>query len=223
MSMWEHHTQHPEKGERAALAMAAFAKGINHDTTALTRGYDWSALNAEKGIIVDLGGANGHAAVAVARENPDLRFVVQEIPDVVAKAKYDLSADVADRVEFLAHDFFQPQPTVAQAYLFRQVFHNWSDTHCINILRALIPALKPGVKIIVNDFIMVPPGILPSEQERGIRSMDMIMMSLFNSREREKQDWEVLFQSADPRFQNFKAWKPEGSQLGLVEVTWSGQ
>ena len=222
VSMWEYHTEHPELGERSALAMHAFSKGFNLDTTALTRGYDWSSINAEKGTLVDMGGANGHAAVAIARANSGMHCVVQEIPEVVAKAKYQVPNDVADRVSFVAHDFFQPQPTIAQAYLFRQIFHNWEDSHCVRMLRALIPALKPGAKVIANDLIVPSPGVMPPMQERAVRSMDMIMMSLFNSREREKKDWEALFAEADSRFQDVKVWQPAGSQLGLIEATWSG-
>lgn len=220
--MWEYHTQHPELGERAAKAMASFTKGMNHDTTALTKGYDWSSIDAKGGTLVDLGGANGHVAVAVARVCPKMHCIVQEIPEVVAKAKYELPDDVTDRVSMVAHDFFRPQPTSADAYLFRQIFHNWGDKHCISMLKALVPALKPGAKVIVNDLVLPPPGVLPPAAERGVRGMDMIMLSLFNARERSKDDFEQLFAEADRRFQQIKVWKPEGSSLGLVEATWSG-
>lgn len=220
--MWEYHTQHPELGERAAKAMAAFTKGMNHDTTALTKGYDWTSIDAKGGTLVDLGGANGHVAVVIARACPKMHLVVQEIPEVVAKAKYEIPDDVADRVSMVAHDFFEAQPTSADAYLFRQIFHNWGDKHCISMLKALIPALKPGAKVIVNDLVLPPPGVLPPAAERGVRGMDMIMLSLFNARERSKDDFEQLFAEADERFQQVKVWKPEGSSLGLVEATWSG-
>lgn len=46
------------------------------------------------------------------------------------------------------------------------------------------------------------------------------MLSLYNSREREKDDWDMLFREADPRFRNVKTWVPEGAMLGVVEATW---
>ena len=49
--------------------------------------------------------------------------------------------------------------------------------------------------------------------------MDMIMLSLFNSREREMEDWQTLFQQADTRFTNVKVWIPEGATLAIVEAT----
>ncbi|KAI9728204.1 MAG: hypothetical protein M1828_004665 [Chrysothrix sp. TS-e1954] len=220
--MWKYHTMYPHLGERAGRAMAMFTKGFNHDLTALTNGYDWSSISAQQGLVVDLGGAYGEAAVALTRKYPGLQCMVQEIPEIVAKAKHQAPQDVSERVSFVAHDFFEPQETVARAYLFRQIFHNWSDDDCIKILRALVPALTPGAKVIVNDSILPPPGTIPAMQERAIRSIDMIMISLFNSREREKADWQDLFKSADSRFQHVTMWKPQGSQLGLIEATWGG-
>lgn len=49
--------------------------------------------------------------------------------------------------------------------------------------------------------------------------MDMIMLSLFNSREREKEDWQSIFQRADTRFENVQVWVPEGVTLAIVEAT----
>ena len=46
------------------------------------------------------------------------------------------------------------------------------------------------------------------------------MLSFFNSREREKADWENLFREADERFAEVKIWTPEGSSLAIIEATW---
>ena len=220
--MWDYHKNHPQLGERAARAMAAFTKGFHHDISSLRDGYDWSPIAAKEGLVVDVGGATGHASVTIAQAHPGVRCVVQELPHVVEKVKDDIPDDVSTRVEVTAHDFFEPQTVAADVYLFRQIFHDWGDNYCIRILRALIPALKPGVKILANDFILPPPGVLPPTHERQIRAMDVVVMSLFNSKERERADWEALFKDADPRFGNVKLWKPDGAYLGLIEATWSG-
>lgn len=220
--MWDYHEKHPELGERSARAMAAFTKGFHHDIHSLTNGYDWSPIAAKRGTVVDVGGATGHASIALARAHSGLQCVVQDLPQVVAKVRHSIPEDMAERITVLAHDFFEPQPVSADVYVFRQIFHDWGDNHCIKILRALIPALKPGVKILANDFILPPPGILPPTHERQIRAMDVVVMSLFNSQERETGDWEALFKAADPRFGNVKLWKPDGAYLGLIEATWNG-
>lgn len=49
----------------------------------------------------------------------------------------------------------------------------------------------------------------------------MTMLALFNSREREKSDWEGLFREADERFTDINIWTPEGSALSIIEATWT--
>lgn len=72
----------------------------------------------------------------------------------------------------MAHDFFTEQPVVgADVYLFRWIMHNWSDKYCVKILRCLIPALKPGAKIIVNDNVLPQPGEVSKWKESRLRQV----------------------------------------------------
>jgi len=52
--------------------------------------------------------------------------------------------------------------------------------------------------------------------------MDMIMLSLYNSREREKEVWERLFREADARFKDIRIWVPDGATLAIIEAVWAG-
>ena len=49
----------------------------------------------------------------------------------------------------------------------------------------------------------------------------MIMLSLFNARERERSDWEQLFLEADCRFKHVRVWVPEGATLAIIEAIWA--
>ena len=51
--------------------------------------------------------------------------------------------------------------------------------------------------------------------------MDMLMLTLCNGRERDADDWQVIFHEVDPRFQAVRGWVPEGSSLGIVEAVWA--
>lgn len=61
------------------------------------------------------------------------------------------------RIMFVEHDFFQTQPLTAEVYLFRQILHDWSDTDCVRILKALLPALKTGARILISECVMPEP------------------------------------------------------------------
>lgn len=48
------------------------------------------------------------------------------------------------------------------------------------------------------------------------------MLSFFNSRERERDDWIRIWQSVDERFRFVDAWTPKGAALGIIEAVWEG-
>ena len=50
--------------------------------------------------------------------------------------------------------------------------------------------------------------------------MDLSMLTILNSRERERQDWQGLFERADPRFRFLGVTQPLGSKLAIIEASW---
>ena len=48
------------------------------------------------------------------------------------------------------------------------------------------------------------------------------MLEMFNSKEREADDWLSLFQSADARFKFVDIKRPPNSKLSFIEVVWEG-
>lgn len=50
--------------------------------------------------------------------------------------------------------------------------------------------------------------------------MDMLMLTLCNGRERDADDWKLLFAEIDSRLRLINAFVPEGSSLGIVEAVW---
>ncbi|TGO84974.1 hypothetical protein BPOR_0444g00010 [Botrytis porri] len=51
-------------------------------------------------------------------------------------------------------------------------------------------------------------------------SLDIIMLSMHNSREREAEEWQDLFLEADPRFGVLKIWTAIGASLAIIEAVW---
>ncbi|MCJ1310857.1 hypothetical protein MMC25_004525 [Agyrium rufum] len=220
--MWKYYASHPAMAKRFAGAMATFADGPSISPSLLAKGYPWSSIGDGKGLVVDVGGSKGNISVALAQATHGLRFMVQDLPGAMQGAKDALPTELASRIEFMEHDFFVDQPIQADAFLFRMIFHNWSDQNVIKILQATIPGLKAGSRVVINDYLLPEPKTMSLMKERTIREMDMIMLSLFNSRDREEKDWATLFSQADERYQNVKAWVPEGASLAIIEAVWKG-
>lgn len=131
--------------------------------------YPWE--NIGDGTVVDVGGSHGAVSVAIARRFPSLRCIVQDRPKVVTDAQTRLPPSVVNQVTFMEHDFFTKQPVQgADVYYFRWIFHDWPDKYAIRILRALIPALKVGARIVLSEYIVPEPGQLSYYEERMSRS-----------------------------------------------------
>ncbi|KAH8696410.1 putative O-methyltransferase [Talaromyces proteolyticus] len=172
--------------------------------------------------VVDVGGSQGHVSVDLSRKFPNLHFIVEDLPEVVEGGTEKLPKDVRGRVEFKAHDMFTEQPVHgAEVYLLRYVLHDWTDKYSIEILRKLVPSLKAGAKIVIQEYLLPEPGTMTISQERNMRAMDAIMLSLFNSREREASEWKELFTAADPRFKSFTVNRIKGGSAGVVYVEWT--
>jgi hypothetical protein len=62
------------------------------------------------------------------------------------------------KLRWMAHDFFTPQTVVPDVYLYLLVLHNHPDEKAVGILKAAIPALKPGARILINNLCLPDPG-----------------------------------------------------------------
>lgn len=110
--------------------------------------------------------------MAIAEKYPLLTFIVQELPSMRPPSiTATIPEEFESRVTLTTHDFFTPQTVSADVYFFRWIIHNWSDAYAIKILQSLVPALKPGAKILINDGVLPAPGTVGHMEEKSIRSV----------------------------------------------------
>lgn len=115
----------PLRALRFAGAMEAFATSPAYDTDYIVNHYNWAGLGDAH--VVDLGGAQGHVALDIARRFPGLKFTVQDMGQVIAGAEAKVPEELKGRISFMEHDLFAPQPIQADVYYIRWVLHNWPD------------------------------------------------------------------------------------------------
>ncbi|KAK3631213.1 hypothetical protein LTR56_016988 [Elasticomyces elasticus] len=213
---WKDLGREPDRARRFAGMMQAFAQSDELKLAHVVDGFDWGAQGKAK--IVDLGGSTGDTAFVLAERYPELSIVVQDLKSTLAGAKGQAGMDVT----FMEHDFFDAQPVKnADIYFFRWIFHDWADGKCVSILKALIPALKLGARVVIMDAVLPQVGALPNGMERRVRVFDVMMHALFAARERELDDWISIFAEADERFILEAVRQPEGSRLSVMEWKWS--
>lgn len=153
-NFFEHLAKHPEDAAKFAGSLAAVGQG---SMSVLRQVYPWERL---RGTVVDVGGSHGHIAIDLARVAPEVKFIVQDLPEVIEVAKNkELPADVADRIEFEVQDFYTPQQRDAEVYFLRFILHNHGDDRAVEIIKHLVPKLKPGKggeggRILVADTVI---------------------------------------------------------------------
>ncbi|KAI1443297.1 sterigmatocystin 8-O-methyltransferase [Annulohypoxylon stygium] len=172
--------KNPERAHRFANTMVTYIMMTEYDTSHIFNNYDWKSLGPVK--MVDVGGGAGHHSIELARRFPNLSVIVQDMDKMFEGVK--IPEELEGRFKFMAYDLFAPQTIQADVYFFRWIFHNWSDKYSVLIIKALIPALKPGAKIILNESCMPEPGEIAHWREKDLRSFDISMGASFNSYER---------------------------------------
>ena len=172
-----------------------------------------------------LGGSGGHDDVPLAENFPDLKIVVQDLPS--CQAKFDdgyISEELKKRISFVAHDFFTPQPVQADIYLFKWVFYDWSPKEIIKIVRALIPALKPGARILVLDLIVdvsaEAAAVMPRSLVKYGNVISLKTLSLFGHTKQGAKTMTEIFTAADERFEMIR--DDTAGTFMTFEAVWRG-
>lgn len=90
----------------------------------------------------------------VLRTYPNVKKgIVLDLPEVVADAK--VPEDLNNRLEYKSYNFLTEKVTYhADVYVFRHIFHDWSDQYAAKILKNLVPALKKGSKIWLSEVVL---------------------------------------------------------------------
>jgi hypothetical protein len=170
-----------------------------------------------------MGGGFGHVSASIAKHHPRLRFLVQDLPDVVLRGRSVLletaegDAAVAARIELVEHDFLTPQTvTDAEIFMFRFVMHDWSDKYVLRILQNIIPAMKPGARIVIMDYVAAVLGSVPKVVEKLERTMDMLALSIIAGKERTSLDWNEIIEKTGNRLRIIDIHANPLSAFGLV-------
>jgi len=120
---------------------------------------------------------------------------------------------MASRVESTTHNFFTPPPVSADVDLPQLVGRVRYQN-----LSILVPILKPGERVLLNEGVLPEPGSVGGIEERNIRTMDLMQFVTFDGREREMAHWDSLFERMDEAFESVKALKPEKTHRWLIEA-----
>ncbi|KAM4055566.1 o-methyltransferase [Hirsutella rhossiliensis] len=172
--------------------------------------YDWDAVKS----LIDVGGSEGHVATVIAEAFPHLQITVQDRPEIVEQACQRV--DQHPNITFEEHDFFRPQPRIADAYLLRLILHDWNDADCTRIVGQICSALRPGARLLIMDAVLPEPGEGSLQSERQLRRSDIGMYLLFSAKERSLAQMRGLVEGCDSRLRFEKLYTPPGSHASML-------
>lgn len=206
MDVWAYRGRHPESG---ASFDAAMQEGAWHVARAIVEAYPF----AGSGTVVDVGGGTGVLLEAILDAHPEISGVLQDQPQVIARAQARLSVtDIATRCTFIASEFFSSVPEGGDLYILKGILHDWDDAHASQILETCRRAMRAGSRLLVVEQVVMKDGIV----DPFTCFMDLHMLVIHGARERTDEDYATLLTAAGFRVSRVV---PAMTGLQVIEAT----
>jgi hypothetical protein len=180
--LFEYLQRCPAAGDTFDAAMTDFTRQA---ALAIVAAYDFSPIaNA-----VDVGGGQGALIGTILRTYPHMTGIIFDRPAVVVKAREQLViAGIEDRFRALAGNFFESVPEGAEAYLLKNVLHDWDDDSAIAILKNCRRAMNDAGRLLAIEVVLPEP---PDTSFGNLLDLNMLVMS--GGRERTEAEYRRLF------------------------------
>lgn len=175
---------------------------------AIVAGYDFGLYRT----IVDVGGGQGGLLSEILAATPDVRGVLFDQPEVVAEASALLrQRGVEDRVRVEGGSFFDSVPSGGDAYVLKNVIHDWPDGQAVAILRNVRVAAGADATLLLVEMVL-------PEHHRDFAGkwVDLEMLLQANGRERAAAEYRDLLRQGGFRMTRVVQ---TASPFSVVEAT----
>lgn len=147
MDVWRWFDEHPDEREMFAQAMMGITVA---DAPVVATLYPFHEIRT----LCDVGGGRGTLLSELLVRNPHLRGVLVDAPGVLESARELLAQrGVSERVELCPGSFFEYVPEGSDAYMLKNVLHDWDDERCKVILTTVRRAMKPGQRLLLVELL----------------------------------------------------------------------
>jgi hypothetical protein len=182
---FEYFAEQPELADLFNKTMTSVSEMTDATVVA---GYDFSGYPT----IVDVGGGHGPLLAAILAAAPAPRGVLYDLPSVVASAPNLLREHkVADRVHIAEGSFFDSVPGGGDAYVLKNILHDWPDEKAVQILRNVRAAAGPRATVLLVEFV-----IPKHDREFPGKWVDLEMLLNLGARERTAAEYRNLLSQA---------------------------
>ncbi|PWI72142.1 O-methyltransferase [Purpureocillium lilacinum] len=186
MDWFPYYKQHPKQLSYFQKLMSVPRDGDWLDVVSFAD--EAANVSPDSALFVDIGGNIGHQSKRLRAKYPTLpgKVIVQDLPETVSVAA------AAPGVEFMAYDFFTPQPVEgARFYYMRTVLHDWDEENSIKILKNTAAAMTADSQLLIDEMV------LPNKDVHWWSAcLDLHMYTMLNALERTVDQWHDLLGKA---------------------------
>jgi C-methyltransferase len=182
---FDYFAEQPELAELFNQTMTSVSELTDGPVVA---GYDFGAYPT----IVDVGGGHGPLLAAILAGAPASRGVLYDLPRVVASAPSVFHEHgVADRVRIAEGSFFDSVPTGGDAYILKNIIHDWPDEKAVQILGNVRTAAGPRATVLLVELV-----IPKHDRDFPGKWVDLEMLLNLGARERTAAEYRDLLSQA---------------------------
>jgi hypothetical protein len=159
----------------------------------LARAWDFSQF----GVVADLGGGGGGLISAILTAFPNVRGILADRPESIARAQARFQADdLAGRCQLLAADFCESVPAGADIYILKHVLHGYGDEAAVGILRNCRRVVPTAGRLLIIEFVLPDTVSHADPQLEGRLMSDLNMLVVTGGKERTGQQWRALLKTS---------------------------
>jgi hypothetical protein len=206
MSVWKWLAAHPDESRAFAGSMTSFTEQA---APAIVASYPF----AQHSRICDVAGGRGTLLAEVLVQNRSARGVLFDEAHVLETASpYLSSRGVLDRVDRVAGSFFEKIPEGCDAYILKDILHDWDDTRALAILESCRRAMKKETRLLVTEILLGP-----HDTEMPGPLIDIQMLAVCDGgRQRSEAELTALFAKAGLELRRVH---PTPMPVSIVEAT----
>jgi hypothetical protein len=153
-----------------------------------------SAVNFRKySVIADIGGGDGFLLASILYKTPNARGILFDLPAGMKESGKILQQfGVSERVQVIPGNFLETSPAGADAYLLKNVLHNWGTSDCIRILEKIRNVMPDHARILILEMILDE-----GNKTSFGKMIDLQMLAFFeDGKERTRMEFETLLHQA---------------------------
>jgi hypothetical protein len=174
--------------EQAETFQRAMTNGSVIAAESILKAYDFTGIKR----IADIGGGHGLLMASVLKRYPEMQGVLFDLPEVVAGVPESRLSECGGRLQIEAGSFFERVPAGCDAYMMKNIIHDWSDAHCRTILRLIRDRLPPKGRLLIFELVVSDdPGPTPAK----MLDIEMLVMTV-GGKERTRAEFADLLASA---------------------------